>query len=200
MRHRSGPTRRVVRQAGFGVVSVAEFATLARPYANAAFDVAKSAGRLDEWSRGLNLLALASENPNLKAMIQSPTATTSEKAFKLAELFRDDLLDPVRQFVHVLAENKRLSLLAEITTQFEVRRAEEARTLDVEVTTAVPLSDSEQRRFQEILERRFEQHINLTTTVDKTVIGGAHIRAGDMVIDGSLRGRLAKLGEAFARS
>ena len=179
---------------------MAEFATLARPYANAAFDVAKSAGRLDEWSRGLNLLALAGENPNLKAMIQSPTATTSEKAFKLAELFRDDLLDPVRQFVHVLAENKRLSLLAEITTQFEVRRAEEARTLDVEVTTAVPLSDAEQNRFQEILERRFEQQINLTTGVDEPVIGGAHIRAGDTVIDGSLRGRLAKLGEAFARS
>jgi|TARA_B110000014_G_scaffold263744_1_gene261612 F-type H+-transporting ATPase subunit delta len=179
---------------------VAEFATLARPYANAAFDVAKSAGRLEEWSRGLNLLALAGEDPNLKAMIQSPTATTAEKAFKLAELFRDDLLDSVRQFVHVLAENKRLSLLAEITTQFEVRRAEEARTLDVEVTTAVPLSDSEQNRFQEILERRFEQQINLTTAVDETIIGGAHIRAGDTVIDGSLRGRLAKLGEAFARS
>ncbi|MEC9252565.1 MAG: F0F1 ATP synthase subunit delta [Pseudomonadota bacterium] len=179
---------------------MAEFATLARPYANAAFDVAKSAGRLEEWSRGLNLLALAGEDPNLKAMIQSPTATTAEKAFKLAELFRDDLLDSVRQFVHVLAENKRLSLLAEITTQFEVRRAEEARTLDVEVTTAVPLSDSEQNRFQEILERRFEQQINLTTAVDETIIGGAHIRAGDTVIDGSLRGRLAKLGEAFARS
>ena len=179
---------------------MAEFATLARPYANAAFDVAKSAGRLEEWSRGLNLLALAGEEPNLKAMIQSPTATTAEKAFKLAELFRDDLLDSVRQFVHVLAENKRLSLLAEITTQFEVRRAEEARTLDVEVTTAVPLSDSEQNRFQEILERRFEQQINLTTAVDETIIGGAHIRAGDTVIDGSLRGRLAKLGEAFARS
>tara|TARA_B100001013_G_scaffold19747_1_gene11098 strand:+ start:585 stop:1124 length:540 start_codon:yes stop_codon:yes gene_type:complete len=179
---------------------VAEFATLARPYANAAFDVAKSAGRLEEWSSGLNLLALAGEDPNLKAMIQSPTATTAEKAFKLAELFRDDLLDSVRQFVHVLAENKRLSLLAEITTQFEVRRADEARTLDVEVTTAVPLSDSEQNRFQEILERRFEQQINLTTAVDETIIGGAHIRAGDTVIDGSLRGRLAKLGEAFARS
>ena len=179
---------------------MAEFATLARPYANAAFDVAKSAGRLEEWSRGLNLLALAGEDPNLKAMIQSPTATTAEKAFKLAELFRDDLLDSVRQFVHVLAENKRLSLLAEITTQFEVRRAEEARTLDVEVTTAVPLSDSEQNRFQEVLERRFEQQINLTTAVDETIIGGAHIRAGDTVIDGSLRGRLAKLGEAFARS
>ena len=179
---------------------MAEFATLARPYANAAFDVAKSAGRLEEWSRGLNLLALAGEDPNLKAMIQSPTATTAEKAFKLAELFRDDLLDSVRQFVHVLAENKRLSLLAEITTQFEVRRAEEARTLDVEVTTAVPLSDSEQNRFQEILECRFEQQINLTTAVDETIIGGAHIRAGDTVIDGSLRGRLAKLGEAFARS
>ena len=179
---------------------MAEFATLARPYANAAFDVAKSAGRLEEWSRGLNLLALAGEDPNLKAMIQSPTATTAEKAFKFAELFRDDLLDSVRQFVHVLAENKRLSLLAEITTQFEVRRAEEARTLDVEMTTAVPLSDSEQNRFQEILERRFEQQINLTTAVDETIIGGAHIRAGDTVIDGSLRGRLAKLGEAFARS
>ena len=179
---------------------MAEFATLARPYANAAFDVAKSAGRLDEWSRGLNLLALASEDSTLQTVIALPMTTAPEKAHKLIELFRDELSDPVRQFVHVLAENKRLSLLAEITSQFEVRRAEEARTLDVEVTTAVSLSDAEQNRFQEILERRFEQQINLTTTVDETVIGGAHIRAGDTVIDGSLRGRLAKLGEAFARS
>ncbi|MEE3279381.1 MAG: F0F1 ATP synthase subunit delta [Pseudomonadota bacterium] len=179
---------------------MAELATLARPYANAAFDLAKSAGRLDEWSRGLNLLALASEDPNLGVMIQSPTATTAEKAFKVNELFRDDLSDSVQQFVYVLAENKRLTLLAEITTQFEERRAQEARTLDVEVTTAVSLSETEQGRFQDILERRFEQQINLTTAVDEAVIGGAHIRAGDTVIDGSLRGRLAKLGEAFARS
>ena len=179
---------------------MAELATLARPYANAAFDLAKSAGRLDEWSRGLNLLALASEDPDLSAMIQSPTATTAEKAFKFNDLFRDDLSDSVQQFVYVLAENKRLPLLAEITTQFEEKRAQEARTLDVEVTTAVSLSETEQGRFQDILERRFEQQINLTTAVDETVIGGAHIRAGDTVIDGSLRGRLAKLGEAFARS
>ncbi|MEC9286406.1 MAG: F0F1 ATP synthase subunit delta, partial [Pseudomonadota bacterium] len=145
---------------------MAELATLARPYANAAFDIAQTEGRFEEWSRGLNLLALASEDPTLQTVIALPMTTAPEKAHKLIELFRDELSDSVRQFVHVLAENKRLSLLAEITTQFEVRRAEEARTLDVEITTAVTLSEAEKSRFQEILERRFEQQINLTTTVD----------------------------------
>ena len=179
---------------------MAELATLARPYANAAFDVAKAAARLEEWSRGLSLLALANADSTVQTIMASPMTTAPEKAHKLIELFRDELSDPIQQFVHVLAENKRLPLLGEIATQFEVRRAEEARTLDVEVTTAVPLSESERERFQEILGRRFEQQINLTTAVDEALIGGAHIRAGDTVIDGSLQGRLAKLGEAFAHS
>ena len=91
---------------------MAELATLARPYANAAFDIAQTEGRFEEWSRGLNLLALASEDPTLQTVIALPMTTAPEKAHKLIELFRDELSDSVQQFVHVLAENKRLSLLA----------------------------------------------------------------------------------------
>ena len=179
---------------------MAELATLARPYANAAFDVAKSSGRLDEWSRALNLLAASTGDPTIRDMIESPVAAAETKASKLIALFENELFDGARRFVHLLAENKRLPLLAEITLQFETKRAEEERTLDVEVTTAVGMSDAERDKFAQALTRRFDQEINMTTSVDESLLGGALIRAGDTVIDGTVKGKLAKLGEALARA
>lgn len=179
---------------------MAELATLARPYANAAFDIAKTGGKLDDWSRALNLLAVATGDATVHAMIESPVAAAEVKAAKLIALFEDELSDAAKRFIHLLAENKRLSLLSEITDQFETRRAEEERTLDVEVTSAVDLTEAEKERFSQALTRRFDQEISLTTVVDRSLLGGALIRAGDTVIDGSVKGKLAKLGEALARS
>ncbi len=179
---------------------MAELATLARPYANAAFDIAKSDKSLDSWSRMLSLLAGAAEQPAVKALLSSPDLEDTAKATKLGDLFRDDLNDRGRRFLTVLAENKRLDLLPEITEQFELRRAEEEKTLDVEVISAYPLQDYQADKLKSALERKYGRGVNLSSSVDSSLVGGAVIRAGDNVIDGSVHGRLTKLKETLLRT
>ena len=178
---------------------MAELATLARPYANAAFDLARNADRLDEWSGMLSLLTAAAATPAIRALIQSPSTTREAKGHKLVDVLRDDLGDAGRKFVLVVALNGRLALLPEISAQFEVLKAQAERTLDVEISSAIELSDDQLERMTAVLQGRFDQEINITTKIDGTLLGGAVIRAGDTVIDGSVRGKLNKLSESLQR-
>jgi len=100
----------------------------------------------------------------------------------------------------VLARNKRLHLLPEISAQYEMLRAQAESSLDVEVVSAYPLDDAERSRMVEVLKRRFERDIQLTSRVDANLMGGVVIRAGDTVIDGSVRGKLEKLAETLQRT
>lgn len=179
---------------------MAELATLARPYANAVFDVAKSAGDLDRWSRMLALLAFAASNEIMQTLLEAPDVDEARKAYRLVEVCGEELNDRAKRFVQVLANNKRLPLVPEIQAQFESLRAEEQATLDVEVTSAFALSDNELATLKSALGRRFDKEINMTSAVDGTLIGGAIIRAGDTVIDGSVRGKLGKLAESIQRT
>jgi F-type H+-transporting ATPase subunit delta len=179
---------------------MAEVATLARPYANALFDVAKSAGELDRWSRMLGLLSATAQDDKVQRMLQGPDMAEAAKAFRLVELCGDELNDKARKFVQVLAGNKRLPLLTEITIQFETLSALEQRSLDVVVISAYPLSADEELTLKASLRVRFDKEISMTSEVDPKLIGGAIIRAGDTVIDGSLRGKLDKLAETIQRT
>ena len=179
---------------------MAEVATLARPYAGAAFDLAKSGAELDRWSRMLELLSAAAEDPRMKTLLLAPETDEAQKAFRLIEVCGDELTERARRFVHVLAANKRLLLLGQIRAQFEALRAEEQRSLDVAVTSAFALSDDQEQKLRAVLARRFEKDIQMTSDVDPSLIGGAIIQAGDMVIDGSVRGRLDKLAESVQRT
>jgi len=179
---------------------MAELATLARPYANAAFDVAKSDGELDRWSRMLALLAAAAANESVQILLSAPDVEEVQKAYRLTEICGPELNDRAKRFIQVLAGNKRLTLLPEIQEQFEALRAEEQATLDVTVQSAYPLSEAEQEKLKSALTRRFEREVSMVSEVDASLIGGAVIRAGDTVIDGSLRGRLAKLAETIQRT
>ena len=122
---------------------MAELATLARPYANAAFDVAKSDGELDRWSRMLALLAAAADNETVQVLLSAPDVEEDQKAYRLSEICGSELNDRAKRFVQVLAANKRLLLLPEIQALFEALRAEEQATLDVSVASAYPLSEAE---------------------------------------------------------
>ena len=179
---------------------MAELATLARPYANAAFDVAKSANDLDGWSRMLSFLAVAAGDENMQRLLSAPEVEDVQKAYRLTEVCGSELNDRAKRFVQVLAANKRLPLLPEIHEQFEALRAEEQATLDVAITSAYPLSEAELERLKVALGRRFDKEINMESTVDESLIGGALIRAGDTVIDGSIKGRLEKLAETVQRT
>lgn len=179
---------------------MAELATLARPYANAAFDVAKSNNDLDRWSRMLALLATAADNETVQVLLAAPDVEELQKAYRLSEICGEDLNDRGKRFVQVLAANKRLPLLPEIQAQFENLRAEEQATLDVQVTSAYPLSEAELDKLEGALSQRFEREVSMNSDVDGSLIGGAIIRAGDTVIDGSVRGKLGKLAETIQRT
>ena len=179
---------------------MAELATLARPYGNAVFASAKSASALPRWSRLLSVLGAAVGEPRVRALIDSPEIAAPVKAQRLAELCGDDIDAAGRQFLQVLSANGRLALLDEIQGRFEELKGQEERTLDVEVRSARPLSDAQAETLRAALQRRFDKTVSLTSAVDGELLGGAVIRAGDVVIDGSVRGRLAKLQGALARA
>ena len=178
---------------------MAETATLARPYANAVFALAKGHDRLDKWSRMLGVLAAAAGTDPVQALIGAATLSRPVKARQLIEVAGDELDDRGKRFVHVLAENGRLDLLAEVARQYEVRKAAAERVLEVEIAAAVELTDAQRQAFAAALRARFNQAVEVATAVDANLVGGAVIRAGDTVIDGSVRGRLTRLVGALQR-
>lgn len=179
---------------------MAENATLARPYANAAFALAEGQRRLPEWSQALGQLAAAVRTSEVSALIGAPALSSEVKAHRLAEVVGDALDDRGRRFVRVLADNGRLGLLPEIAAHFDARKAEAERVLDVEITAAVALSAEQRQAFAAGLRKRFNQDVQVAATVDASLLGGAVIRAGDTVVDGSVRGRLRRLVVALQRA
>lgn len=176
---------------------MAELATIARPYANAVFDLAKRDQALDQWSRMLSTLSGTAEHGTVQVFLHSPDLPASAKAYKLGELCGEELDDRGKKFLQALSDNNRLELITEIREQYEVLRAEEEKSLDVEVISAYALSDTESERLRAALNKKFAKEISIQTRVDESLIGGALIRAGDVVIDGSIRGKLNKLAETL---
>ncbi|MXZ55699.1 MAG: F0F1 ATP synthase subunit delta [Gammaproteobacteria bacterium] len=179
---------------------MAEAATLARPYALAAFDIARERERFDHWSHVLEQLAQVTSTPKLSEYLSSPVHTTAAKAITVIDLLEDDLTESTKRFVRVLAENHRLDLIPEIRATFEELLAEERKTLAVEVTTAVELTPEEIKAFDDALTRKYQREINLTIKIDPEIVGGALIRAGDTVLDGTVRGKLEKLQTSLMRT
>lgn len=179
---------------------MAEATTLARPYALAAFDIAKENDRLDHWSHALEQLAQVTSTPRIREYLSSPVHSSVAKATTVVDLLKDDLTENTIRFVRVLAENQRLDLIAEIRETFEELLAEERKTLAVEITTAVELTPDEVKAFDDALTRKFQREINLSVEVNPDIIGGALIRAGDTVLDGTVRGKLEKLQTTLMRT
>ena len=179
---------------------MAELRTLARPYANAVFAVARQDSDLERWSRMLGFLVVAAGDPQMKLLLESPEIADEQKAFRLAEICGDELNDRARKLVQTLAANKRLDLFDDIREQYEALRVAEEQTLDVEVVSAFPLSDEQSAVIARALTAKYAKEVNLTSIVDQSLLGGAIIRAGDTVIDGSVRGKLDKLAESLQRT
>lgn len=176
---------------------MAESSTLARPYAKAAFDYALSHGDLAGWSTQLALLAAVAANPRMTAVIDSPSLPGATQAEMLIDVCGDSLSEPVRNFVRILSGNKRLPLLSDILVQFELYKADQEKSVDVEVASAYPLDASLVERLAAALQGKLQRDVSLNTVIDQSLLGGILVRAGDVVIDGSVRGRLAKLAKAM---
>jgi len=176
---------------------MAELITLARPYAKAAFECARADNALDQWSSSLAVVASVVQQPAVEELLDSPTLTSEQKATALFDLCGDELDKKAKNFVAVMAENKRLALLKEVQQLFEDFKSQQEKFADITVSTAFELDSAVEKSLAEKLSKTLASEVSLSAEVDKTLIGGVVIRAGDTVIDGSVRGRLAKLAETI---
>ncbi|HEX3845853.1 MAG TPA: F0F1 ATP synthase subunit delta [Steroidobacteraceae bacterium] len=177
---------------------MAERATIARPYSKAAFAAARDARDLAGWSEGLNRLAAIVSDGRVAALIGNPEVTCADVTGLVTDVAGAALGDGLKNFVAVLADNHRLALLPEIAAQYEALRASAENTIDVEVTSAMPLDDAQTEKLKSALAAKFKRQVRMRSTIDSTLLGGAIVRAGDTVIDGSLKGRLARLATNLA--
>ncbi|ALN89698.1 F0F1 ATP synthase subunit delta [Lysobacter gummosus] len=169
--------------------------TLARPYARAAFALAREAGRPGDWSQALAFSARVSADPQVQSLLGHPQLTSGDAVALVAI---DGADESVQRFLALLADNRRLSLLPEISGMFEQLRAEADRVVKAKVTSASDLPAAELDAIKAALIKRFGRQVEVETAVDASLIGGAVIDAGDVVIDGSLKGKLARLQTALA--
>lgn len=172
---------------------MAERATIARPYAKAAFEYARDASAFADWSQGLGMAAQIVADPRMTEIAKSPKFSPADLVSVVTDVAGAKLKGGMQNFVAILAENHRLLLLPEIAQQYEVLRAEVENTVDVEVVSAVPLSADQQDRLAKALGTRLKRKVRMHTAVDAALLGGAIVHAGDLVIDGSLKGRLERL-------
>lgn len=183
---------------------MAESATLARPYARAAFEHARDAKALPAWSSLLSAGAAMVDDERFAALIGNPHLSSGELARAILDVAGKaagsapaDTGTDAANFVNLLAQNGRLALLPEIAAQYEQLRAGVENTVDVEIVSALPLTTEQEKMFVDALTKRFKRTVRLTASVDPALIGGALVRSGDFVLDGSLRDRLTRLAQTM---
>ena len=171
--------------------------TIARPYAKAVFQHALDAAQLPFWSLMLRELSYVVLNTEVADFISNPSTTQAMQAQLVLSVFAKAKKEAetlaIENFIALLAENKRLLLLPEIALQFEALRAEQEKTLVATVSSFSAFTKVQEQQLIESLSRRLQRQVTLEIKIDSSLIGGAVIRAGDFVIDGSVRGKLSKL-------
>jgi F-type H+-transporting ATPase subunit delta len=172
---------------------MAEAATIARPYAKAAFMSARDAKALPAWSEALRVGSGLVADSRVADLLTSPKMSTDQLVSLFAGLGGAGIDSHWQNFVRLLARNKRLEVLPQIAQQYELLRAQFENELDVQVTSAVAMNADQQAKLAVALKKRFKRDVRMTTAVDPSLLGGAVIHAGDLVIDGSINGRLQRL-------
>jgi len=179
---------------------MADFETVARPYAKAMFELAQSDNKLDQWQQRLSLTAEVATDADMKAFVEQPAVLPRE----LGELFLSIVtaagLESDNDFdnsIRLLAENSRLAALPAIATQFAILKKEAEGKIEVQVRSARKLSAEQQQKIADSMAKRLGKEVSITAEIDDSLIAGAIITAGDLVIDGSASGRMEKLAIAL---
>ena len=176
---------------------MAELKTVARPYAKAVFEVAREQSTISQWADMLNTLAAVTEEPKLKKALGNPAFSAEEKANALADVCEEVTKEQGKAFLLALATNKRLSLLPVISELFIQFKLNYEKAVNVTFTSAFELTAEQIQALAASLAKKLDRTVNLTNETDASLIGGVVIRTGDLIIDGSVRGKLAKLSEAI---
>ncbi len=170
-----------------------ENVTIARPYATAVFELAQESQQVAEWSSMLDLLGLLVSDPDMRRLIFNPKVSSEQLQELIFDVYRDGLSDTGRNLVKILVQAERLQYAPQIKQLYEQMRADAEGRLEVEVITAYELDQQQQDSIAGSISARLGKQVNIVTSIDKSLIGGAVIRAGDSIIDASLRGRLTEM-------
>ncbi len=176
---------------------MAESTTIARPYAQAAFKLAQQKQALPAWTEMLGLATIVATDAGMRKLLDNPRITPEQVAELFVDICGDRLNDDGRNMLRLLAERRRLALLPEIFGLYEQFKSEAEGTVKAQLITAFPATDAQKQTIAAALKQRFGRDVELEYVTDPTLMGGAVVRAGDLVIDGSVRGKLTRLGTAL---
>lgn len=176
-----------------------DFTTAARPYANAVYDLAHESSELDSWSDALTNLAAVVNDAQMSKLLDAPESGKSQKGELIIQVLGDKLNDQQQNLVKLMAENGRLKLMPDVLEQFEVARAKAENKIEAEVISAFELSAKQTSELVDTLKNKLGCEVTLTTTIDKSLIGGVIIKAGDTIIDASMKSQLNSLALSLGR-
>ncbi len=174
---------------------MSELSTLARPYAEAVFKTAIENKSVPQWSDMLEFLSVVMQDKEMTAVVINPKVNHEQLTQLLLDICQDQLTKEGVNLLKLLVQNDRLLLAPQIFDLYESFKAEHEGYVDVEVISAYALSKDEQKKFANTLEKKLDKKVHITTSIDKTLIGGFLAKAGDTVIDGSIRGQIQQLAK-----
>jgi len=172
---------------------MAEIRTMARPYARAVFEIARGNDALAAWSEALAAVAAIVSNETVRQIVDNPNISDQQLVDSIIDLAGDAVPEQAHNYVRLLVENERLLLAPAIAEQFEDMRAAVEQRVDVTVVSAAAIPEQQKQALAASLEKRLAANVELTFEQDASIIGGAVIRAGDLVIDHSLRSQLTRM-------
>ena len=178
---------------------MASNASVARPYAQAVFELAGEAGVYEAWSDTLAVLSAVAKDSDFAALLHDPRITRQQVSGLLTDLSAEKLPEGGENFVRLLVRNNRVEALPDISRQYELFVAVARKSINAEVVTALALNEDQKARLSTALEQRLGCSVSLAETIDEKLLGGAVLKAGDLVIDGSAAGRIQKLAASLAR-
>ncbi len=178
---------------------MADYTTSARPYARAVFDLANAAGTVSEWSDALALMAAVATDAGVQDMLDNPQTGRAQKGDLMLQIIGDKLNTKQQNLLKLMAENGRLRELPEVLQQFETFRAEAEGKIEAEVISAFDLSQEQEQTITEMLKSKLGRDVSITISTDESLIGGVVIKAGDTIIDGSMKSQLETLALTLGR-
>jgi len=178
---------------------MAEYTTSARPYARAVYARATETSSVESWGEALALLAAVAADASMQEILDKPQLSKEQKGELLLKVLSDKLNQQQQNLVRLMAENGRLRALPEVAHQFEIYRAEAEGKVDAEVISAFALTSEQEQAITEMLKSKLGRDVSITTSTDESLIGGVVIKAGDTIIDGSMKSQLESLAITLGR-
>lgn len=176
-----------------------DFTTAARPYANAVYDTASESNSLDSWGDALTNLAAIVSDAQMSDLLENPDLGKAEKGELIIKVLGDKLTDKQQNLVKLMAENNRLKLMPDVLEQFEVARAKAENKIEAEITSAFELSAEQISELVNTLKNKLGSDVTVTTSIDESLIGGVMVKAGDTIIDASMKSQLDSLALSLGR-